>query len=102
MPGRDERNSLVNRHLPVQLLGHRRPHDLPGVQPLVHSSEDELPPVVVGGVAAKTVGLGRHKAIQKAAMRTGQRDKFPREQRGDNRRDTQTHVGPAGGFYREK
>lgn len=99
MPVGDERNSLVNRHLPVQLLGHRRPRDLPGEQPPVHASENELPPVVVGGVAAEATGLEVQRASHGA--HGSARGKFTRKQRGDGQRD-HMHVGHAGRFYREK
>lgn len=49
-------NSLVNRNLPVKLLAHRRPHDVSLVELRVNASENELSPVVVGGLAAKTQG----------------------------------------------
>lgn len=54
MPVRYKHNSLVKRHLPVKLLGHRCPHNVPVEEPSVDASKNELSPVVVGGLAAKT------------------------------------------------
>lgn len=56
-PGGDgqryKEHSLLQCHLPVQLLCHRRPRDVPLEELRVHTPQDELSPVLIGGLAAK-------------------------------------------------
>lgn len=53
MPVRYKYNSLINRNLPVELLGHWCPCNVPIVELRVNSSKNELSSIVVGGMAAK-------------------------------------------------
>lgn len=58
VPVRYKHNSLIKCHLPVALLGHRCPQNVPAEELRVDLPENELSPVAVGGLAAKTVTAG--------------------------------------------
>lgn len=55
VPIRYKHNSLIKCHLPVTLLGHRCPQNVPTEELSVNFPKNELSPIVVGGFAAKTV-----------------------------------------------
>lgn len=50
---RHKQHSLLQCHLPVKLLCHRGPGDVPLEELRVDTPEDELSPVLIGGLAAK-------------------------------------------------